>query len=179
MFLLKELHVGNVRQKLHDNGLSKHYLAQFLILGINERDREMLIHNIDVIFHNAATVRFDVPLKDAILVNVRSTRDIVELALEAKHIKAFVYVSTAFCNSDKMIVEEKIYPAHCDWEHAIQVAEKGDTALTNFLTLKYIFPLTNSYIFTKSLAEHVVNDRCLGKIPAVIIRPTIGIKLHT
>lgn len=137
----------------------------------------MLMGTIDVIFHNAATVRFDVPLKDAILINVRSTRDLVELALNAKHIKAFVYISTAFCNSDKGIVEEKLYPAHCHWEDAIKLAEEGDSALIEFLTSKYIYPLTNSYIFSKSLAEHVVNDCCLGKIPAVIIRPTIGINL--
>ena len=32
-------------------------------LGISQSDREMLVKNINVVFHSAATVRFDEPLK--------------------------------------------------------------------------------------------------------------------
>jgi Male sterility protein. len=33
--------------------------------------------------------------------------------------------------------------------------------------------MPNTYIFTKSMAEHVVKDLC-GDIPTVIFRPSIG-----
>lgn len=32
-------------------------------LGISEQDRKTLIKNVNVVFHSAATVRFDEPLK--------------------------------------------------------------------------------------------------------------------
>lgn len=105
---------------------------------------------------------------------MRSTRDLIGIALEAKHLKAFVHVSTAYCNSHIRVVEEKLYPSCGNWREAIRLAEEGDTNVTNYLTQKYINPLTNTYVYAKSLTEHVVNDLCLGKIPAIIVRPSIG-----
>lgn len=32
-------------------------------LGISDKDRQELIHNVNVVFHSAATVRFDEPVK--------------------------------------------------------------------------------------------------------------------
>jgi fatty acyl-CoA reductase len=32
-------------------------------LGISSEDREILIKNVNIVFHSAATVRFDEPLK--------------------------------------------------------------------------------------------------------------------
>lgn len=146
----------------------------YWFLGISQEDRQILIENVDIIYHCAASIRFDDPLFKAILVNVRSTRDIIELAQEAKHLKAFVHVSTAYCNADKRLVEEKIYPPHGNWREAITLAEEADKNVLECLTPKYIQPLHNTYTYAKSLAEHVVNDLCHGKIPTAIVRPTIG-----
>lgn len=146
----------------------------FFFLGISQKDRQTLIENVDVIYHCAASIRFDDPLYKAILVNVRSTRDVVKLALEAKHVKAFIHVSTAYCNADRKLVEEKLYPSHGNWREAIALAEEGDRNLMDYLTPKYIQPHYNTYTYAKSLAEHVVNDLCQGKLPTAIVRPTIG-----
>lgn len=83
-------------------------------------------------------------------------------------------MSTTYCNSDKKLVEEKLYPSHGDWKEAIRIAEESDRNMMDILTQKYIHPLPNTYTYAKSLAEHVVNDLCSGKIPAVIVRPSIG-----
>lgn len=146
-----------------------------IVSGISEEDRNAIIENVDVIFHIAASIRFDDPLTKAIITNVRFTRDIIELGLEAKHLKAFVHVSTAYCNSDKKIVDEKLYAAYGDWRESIEIAESSDQTLIEYLTAKYIHPLPNTYTYTKSLGEHVVTELCRGKIPAVIIRPTMGL----
>lgn len=131
----------------------------------------------NVVFHAAASVRFDDSLKDAILINTRTTRDIVNLALQMKSINVLVHISTTYCNADRKIIDEVIYPAHADWREAIKIAEEMDAHTLDILTAKYIEPLPNTYTFTKQLGEHVVNDLCDGKIPSVIVRPSIGKKI--
>lgn len=141
---------------------------------MTDEDWKMLTENVNIIFNVAASVRFDDHLSYAILMNVRSTREVTSLGLECKNLSVFVHTSTTYCNTDKQVVDEKIYPAHTDWRMAIKLAEEGDEMLLQALTTKYIEPLPNTYTFAKSLAEHVVNDRCKGKIKAFILRPSVG-----
>ncbi|CAG9838753.1 unnamed protein product [Diabrotica balteata] len=144
-------------------------------LGLCPDDRKMLIENVNIIYHTAASVRFDDFLKDAILINIRGTREVAKLALDTQNLDFFLHVSTTFCNTDKVVVEEKLYPPHGDWRSTITLAEECDEALLCALSEKYIRPLPNTYTFAKSLAEHVVNDLCFGKIPVLIARPSVGI----
>lgn len=46
---------------------------------MNEFDRKRLIENCNVVFHAAATVRFDEKLKLALAINVSGTREIMLL----------------------------------------------------------------------------------------------------
>lgn len=50
------------------------------ILGISENDRLTLEKEVNVIFHVAATVRFDESLREAVNINVRSTSDLLDIA---------------------------------------------------------------------------------------------------
>uniref|UniRef100_A0A6P7GH07 Fatty acyl-CoA reductase n=1 Tax=Diabrotica virgifera virgifera TaxID=50390 RepID=A0A6P7GH07_DIAVI len=144
-----------------------------LNLGISKEDRELLVNTVNIIYHSAASVRFDDFLKDAIILNVRGTREVAKLALDLKSISIFVHISTTYCNCDKLVVEEKLYPAHTSWRDAIMLAEECDQQTLETLTQKYISPLPNTYTFAKSLGEHVVNDLCQGKIPTIITRPSV------
>lgn len=84
-------------------------------------------------------------------------------------------MSTAYCNVDRAkTIEEKLYPAHTNWQTAIEVAENSDEYLLDIMSAKYMESMPNTYTFTKGLAEHVVYDMCKGKVPAVIFRPSIG-----
>jgi fatty acyl-CoA reductase len=49
-------------------------------LGIKDSDREILCQEVNVVFHIAATVRFDEKLKTAVHINVRGTKQLLELA---------------------------------------------------------------------------------------------------
>nr|XP_023018626.1 putative fatty acyl-CoA reductase CG5065 [Leptinotarsa decemlineata] len=143
-----------------------------LNLGISEEDRKCLIKNVSIIFHSAASVRFDDHLKDAIFTNVRSTREIITLASEMKSLEVFVHVSTLYANADNKVLEEKLYPRY-DWRDAIFLAENCDEGVMEVMTQKIIHPLPNTYTFTKSVAELLVDDLCKNKFPTVIIRPSI------
>lgn len=56
-------------------------------LGISEKDQITLQNEVNIVFHVAATVKFDAPLRDAVNINVRSTRDLLEIAKKMKHLK--------------------------------------------------------------------------------------------
>lgn len=49
-------------------------------LGISKLDRQTLADKISIIYHCAATIRFDEALKTAILLNTRGTKLMLELA---------------------------------------------------------------------------------------------------
>lgn len=56
-------------------------------LGISPEERILLQQNIDVVFHAAATVRFDEKLKIALGINVCGTREIIGLCRELVKLK--------------------------------------------------------------------------------------------
>lgn len=62
---------------------------------MSEYDRQKLIKNCNIIFHAAATVRFDEKLKLALAINVNGTRDIMLLA---KEIQSLVVSVTLLIN---------------------------------------------------------------------------------
>lgn len=58
-----------------------------LKLGLSDQDYNFLIENVSVVFHVAASVRFDEPIRDATIMNVRGTREIVYLAKKMKKLR--------------------------------------------------------------------------------------------
>lgn len=78
---------------------------------------------VNIIFHAAATVRFDQKLKIAVTINIRPPRDISVLAHQMPKLKCFMHVSTAFANCPNKFIEEKIYPAAMDYKQIIALAE--------------------------------------------------------
>lgn len=140
-------------------------------LGISDEDVKRM-ENVSVIFHSAACVRFDDSLKNAILMNTRGTVEVMRLGEKLKGIRVILHVSTTYCNPDKKIVEEMIYPPNGDWRSAIKIAEKFDEETLNAFTQKFTNAEPNTYTFTKGLAEQAVKDYS-DHLPVVIYRPSI------
>ncbi|KOX67285.1 hypothetical protein WN51_00015, partial [Melipona quadrifasciata] len=78
-------------------------------LGLSQEDRIMLIENVNILFHAAATVRFNEPLNVAVGVNTKGTARVIQLCKELKHAISVVYVSTAYSNPNLPEIEEKVY----------------------------------------------------------------------
>ena len=93
--------------------------------------------------------------------------------------QVFLHVSTTYCNVDRQVIDEQLYPPHADWRETIRIAELADEQALRVLTPKYIGSgpraLPNTYTFAKSLAEHVVSDHA-HLVPSVIFRPSIGMR---
>lgn len=145
--------------------------ATKLKLGISEEDL-IRLENISIIFHAAATVRFDEPLKNSVLMNTRGTRELMEFAEKLKNIRVVVHISTSYSNVYIHTIEERIYPAPADWKKTIEICETLDDNNLNFLTQHFINFMPNTYVFTKNLAEHVVDDY-KDRLPVVIFRPSV------
>ncbi|KAJ8958397.1 hypothetical protein NQ318_002179 [Aromia moschata] len=168
--LLKEQHPENLKKMVPVVGD-----VNELDLGISEEDRKTLVEEVNVVYHIAASVRFDDPLKDAIIMNTRGTREAVKLSKQLKHLEVFFHFSTTYCHTDKEVIDEVMYPPFADWRDAIEIAEKADPHIVDVFSNKYMHPFPNTYTFAKRLAEHVVHDYCDGQIPSIILRPSIVI----
>lgn len=77
-----------VKQQKGENVIDKVVAIEgdvsMLNLGISKEDRDMITKEVDIIFHCAATIRFDEPLKNAVVLNVRGTKFMLDLAKECK-----------------------------------------------------------------------------------------------
>lgn len=142
-------------------------------LGISNSDIN-LMKNVSIIFHSAASVRFDDPLKYAVLMNTRATREVMKFAENLRNIKVVMHVSTTYSNPERHVVGEEIYPPVADWKKTIEICEKINESELDNLTAQYTNFFPNTYTFTKNLAEHVVKD-FKEKIPLVVFRPSIVI----
>lgn len=83
-------------------------------LGLSAEDLNR-INNVSIIFHAAASVRFDDPLKYAVLLNMRGTRELLEIGLKMKNLTNFVHISSTFCYPDHLHVEEKVCNTELWW----------------------------------------------------------------
>lgn len=56
-------------------------------LGLSASDRQKLVDEVNVVFHGAATIRFDEHIRTAININVLGTREIIKLAKDMTNLK--------------------------------------------------------------------------------------------
>ncbi|KAJ8707763.1 hypothetical protein PYW07_011440 [Mythimna separata] len=143
-------------------------------LGLSEEDRALIVNRVNIVFHVAASVRFDDPLEYAVRMNLRGTKEMVELATDIRNLNVFIHVSTSYSNTNRDPIEEVLYPPHADWRDTLEVCENIDPYELKVLTPKYLGELPNTYTFSKQLAENVVAEY-KGILPIVIIRPSIVI----
>ncbi|XP_038219899.1 putative fatty acyl-CoA reductase CG5065 [Zerene cesonia] len=145
-------------------------------LGLSDEDRNIIINEVDIIVHAAATVRFDEELKKAVLLNVRGTKLILELARQCKHLKLHFHISTAYCHLHEKLLEERPYPPPADPHKIIQAVEWMDDETIAAITPKLLSKLPNSYAFTKALGEALAVE-AMQDIPLIILRPSIVIPI--
>ncbi|XP_038219949.1 fatty acyl-CoA reductase 1-like [Zerene cesonia] len=143
-------------------------------LGMSEEDRALIVNRAHILFHVAASVRFDDPLKMAVHLNLRGTKEVIDLAKEVRNLEVLVHVSTSYANTNRTSIEEVVYPPHANWRDTLAVCDNLDDTTLKHLTPKYLGELPNTYVFTKQLAEHVVYEQ-RGQLPVIIMRPSIVI----
>jgi alcohol-forming fatty acyl-CoA reductase len=142
-------------------------------LGITIDDREYIKNNAEIIIHGAATVRFNEHLRKAIAINVRGTKNMLDMATEVKNLQTFVHISTAYSQCPRSDISEVFYEPPIDYRQAFDLVNNFGDDFVNSLTAKLINPWPNTYTFTKAIAEDMIRQY-QDKLPIAIIRPSIS-----
>uniref|UniRef100_A0A0A9VYR3 Fatty acyl-CoA reductase n=2 Tax=Lygus hesperus TaxID=30085 RepID=A0A0A9VYR3_LYGHE len=142
-------------------------------LGLSPEDQEILVRQVSVVFHAAATVKFDETLRLSVALNLSGTKSLLQLCEKMDKLVSVVHVSTAYCNCNlNEEIYEQLYPAPADPEQVIQMVNILDDHILNSITPLLLKDRPNTYTFTKALAEHVVYEKS-GRLPIAIFRPSI------
>jgi len=146
-------------------------------LGLNGNNLSKIIKEVSVIFHSAATVKFDEPLKQSVAINIAGTKNMIEICRRIPQLAALVHISTAYANCDRDEVEEYVYPMEMDPEKLIQMADWLDQDTLQELKRRLLGGRPNTYTYTKALAEWLL-VRSARDLPVVVCRPSIVVASH-
>lgn len=69
-------------------------------LGLSADDYDFLASKVSVIFHGAATVRFDETLKHAVNINIRGVREMLNFSKQCKSLKVIKWHSNCHCEGE-------------------------------------------------------------------------------
>ena len=141
-------------------------------LGLNEADLKRVTQNTEVMFHLAATLKLEETLKPAIQMNLTGTQHTLDVAKQMKKLLQMVHTSTAFCNPDQDILYEKVYEHPDKPADLIRCAEWMSESAMGAMQEKIVGKCTNTYIYTKRLAEILVNDQ-YKNLEVCMVRPGI------
>lgn len=141
-------------------------------LGISQADIDILTKEVSVMFHSAATIKFDEEMKLSVQMNIIGVKSMLELAKKVQNLAAFVHISTAYANCDRSVINEEIYPPPLYPKQLLSAVEWMDAATLNDLTPKMVGKRPNTYTYTKSIAEYLLKEEA-GSLPVAIFRPSI------
>lgn len=141
-------------------------------LGLSDNDLKMLIKEISVVFHSAATVKFDEPLRASIEFNVLGTRRVIQFCHKLNKLMALVHVSTAYANCNRFEIDEAFYESPIKPQQVVDAMEWMSDDIINEITPKLVGDRPNTYTYTKALAETLLTQEC-GSLPVAIVRPSI------
>ncbi|XP_014251336.1 putative fatty acyl-CoA reductase CG5065 isoform X2 [Cimex lectularius] len=175
---LKELLQNKVFDRVRDSGCLQKVCAvagdvMEPGLGLSEEDKTRLVTQVTVVFHSAATVKFNETLHDAVKLNTMGTQAVIDLCKEMQKLQAVVHVSTAYSNANRTEVDEKVYPPPANPDGIMQCVKHLSPELVESLTTMLLANNhPNTYTITKAMAESIVSQQA-DILPISIVRPSI------
>ncbi|XP_055299982.1 putative fatty acyl-CoA reductase CG5065 [Sitodiplosis mosellana] len=143
-------------------------------IGVSNADLQMLKENVNIVFHSAATVRFDQSIKEAVNLNTLGSMRLWDLCAQMQKLRSIIHVSTAYTNPTCSNVGEQVYPPKVAMD--LNTFIKCADALPEDLVVKIATHLQgshpNTYTITKSMAEQMATEYH-HKLPITIVRPSI------
>ncbi|XP_050422291.1 fatty acyl-CoA reductase wat-like [Adelges cooleyi] len=142
-------------------------------LGLSEQDRVMLQNEVNIVIHSAATVRFDEHMKRAVKINIVALQDLLKISHEIKCLKAFVHISTAYCNcAGRTAVDEIFYDLPISGDDLMKVMDSLSDDYIDKVTPKILDKWPNTYAFTKAIGEGEILKYGKG-LPLGVVRPSM------
>jgi len=145
-------------------------------LGLSEVDEATLISQVSVVFHSAATVKFEEDFSKSVTMNVQGTLAVIDLARKmGSNLASFVHVSTAYSHCYKSsCIEETFYDNDTSPSDVIEIVKRVSASILDEpeVTKKLIGKHPNTYTFTKAVAEQALQEKA-ADLPLSIFRPSI------
>lgn len=88
-----------------------------------------------------------------------------------KNLESLIHVSTAFTHCNEPVLEEKIYSSPMSPDDVMTLIELVDNKTLELITPNILGDFPNTYAYTKSLGEDLMNK---SKLPVGVARPSIG-----
>ncbi|XP_023935047.1 putative fatty acyl-CoA reductase CG5065 [Bicyclus anynana] len=146
-------------------------------LGIEKAQLEEIYDEVSIVFHFAASLRLEAPLREGLEMNTKGTLRVLDMAKKMKKLVSFVHLSTAFCYPDYERMAEKVHDPPANPHEVLRAASwlTDDQLNTLAPSLMQLHP--NSYTYSKRLAEALVRES-YADIPTVVVRPSIVTPSH-
>ncbi|KAL5239952.1 hypothetical protein ACI65C_007362 [Semiaphis heraclei] len=142
-------------------------------LGIEEKYRNILKKEVNIVIHSAATVRFDEHLRRAVNINIIALQDILKMSQGMKDLKAFVHISTAYSNCPgRKVVDEVFYKPPISGDNLFQLVNSLDDDYISRITPSMLKEWPNTYAMTKAIAEGEIATYGKG-LPIGVVRPSV------
>ena len=150
--------------------------------GLKRDEFEKLINEVNIVYHSAATIKFNTYLPTAIKINLVGTKVVIDFIKKLRNLTSFVHISTAFCNSCyvNLEIEEKVYASDNDPYEMMKMIENDDVNFPEAESEEFEKLLgrhPNTYTFTKQLAENLILAE-LRNYPVGIVRPSVVYGTH-
>lgn len=142
-------------------------------LGMSNDDLTQVINETNIVFHMAASVNFEEPVKIALAQNVRAVKSVIDIAKRMPNLVSMVHLSTAFCNVDQKVMDEVVYDWDMDPIKLLDCADVMSDEILENVRKVLLKSHPNIYTYTKRLAEILVRNEH-EHLPICIVRPSIG-----
>jgi alcohol-forming fatty acyl-CoA reductase len=143
-------------------------------LGLNVEHLAYVLQKSQIVFHLAASLKLEATLRPNVLMNLTATKYVLDLAKQMKNLIQMVHTSTAFCNVEQDILEERVYESHHRPIDLINTAQWMTEDAMAKIQKDILGVHPNTYTYTKRLAEILVRDEYNNsKLPVCIVRPSI------
>lgn len=138
--------------------------------GVSDEDFAAICARTTHVIHCAASVEFDLPIKDAATANITSALGVLELARSCPNLVGMVDTSTAYVTPHREgPIKEVLAHLPRPAQELYEMMLTGARPEAEFLA-ETGHP--NTYTYTKCVAEHLLTQR-RGDVPLQIVRPSI------
>jgi fatty acyl-CoA reductase len=141
-------------------------------MGLSQSDTIQLCEDVSIVFHCAATVKFDEALRASVQMNLLGTQKLVALCHKMKKLVSLVHASTAYANCDRPHTDEIVYTPPVQPQQLVQAIEWMSDDMLEAITPQLLGKRPNTYTLTKALAETQILEDA-KKLPLIIVRPSI------
>ncbi|XP_039432914.1 fatty acyl-CoA reductase wat-like [Culex pipiens pallens] len=143
--------------------------------GLTSGLKSQIQKEVQVVLYCIATVRLMAPLREIVETNVFLARRMLQWFRTFPRLKTCVYTSTFFCNFDKEICEEKVYRdlPFGRYEVVMNMLEHLSLEECEQLKSTILQKFPNVYVFSKRLAEIMIETEFGQTLPVAIYRPPV------